>query len=177
MGYSQLDSGFVVRLPQHHLGRERVNCQAVLSVEQPVLQPAQRRDLVVKLNAFAWGQHQAGGVGVEESQRHIGPIRDVAQIFQNAWLAGALEVRGQDVADVDAEFLGVQCQFDTLLGSVGAGHHLNESPGLDAARLLHGDPNDLLELVGGQRPELGDAAGEPDAVLVQIDQAVSHQRT
>jgi len=95
-------------------------------------------------------------------------------VFQDAWLPGTLEVRGEDVADVDAEFLGVPCQFDTLLGGVGAGHHLNESPRLDPARLLHRDPNDLLELVGGQRPELGDAAGEPDPVLIQIDQAVSH---
>ena len=75
------------------------------------------------------------------------------------------------------KLLRVQRQVDALLGGVSAGHHLNESPGLDPARLLHGDPDDLFELVGGQRPELGDAAGEPDAVLVQIHQAVPHQRT
>ena len=177
MRYSQADSGFVVRLPQHHFGREMVNHQAVFSVEQPVLQAAQRRDLVIQLDAFARGQHQAGGVGVEESQRHIGPGRDVAQVFQDAWLARALEVGGENVADIDAEFLGVQRQVDTLLGGVGAGHHLDKSPGLHAAGLLHGDPDDLLELVGGQRPEFGDAAGQPDAVLVEVDQAVSNQRT
>src|ERR1700689_4073466 len=115
-------------------------------------------------------------MGVEESQRHIGPIRDVAQILQNAWLAGALEVWRQDVTDIDAEFLRMQRQLHTLLGGIGARHHLYKSPGLNSARLLHGDPNNLLELLGGRRPELSNAAGRPDSVLIQIDEAVGSER-
>ena len=177
MGYAQPDAGLVGGLPQHHLGRKPVHGQAVLRVEQPVLQPAQRRNLAVELHALTRGQHQSGGMRVEVTQRHIRAVSDVTQILQNAGLARAFEVRREDVADVDAKLLRMQGELDALFGGVGARHHLNERPGLDPAGLLHGHPHDLFELVGGQRPELGDAAGEPNTVLVQIDQAMPHEGT
>ena len=127
-----------------------MDCEAVLRVEQPVLQPAQCGDLAVELDAFLGRQYQPCRVGVEEAQRHVGAVSDIAQVFQHTGLAGALEVRRQDVADVGAQLLGVQRELDGLLRGVGARHHLHQRAGFDPSGLLDRDPDYFFEFVGGQ---------------------------
>ena len=72
--------------------------------------------------------------------------------------------------------LGVLGELDAVLGRRGARARLDHGVGRDRARLLDRDLEQLLALVDGERPPLGDPAGEPEHRVPEVADAVPHQR-
>ena len=67
-------------------------------------------------------------------------------------------------------------EFNGVLGTEGNGAHLEEGGGLDPACLVHGHLGQRLSLLHREGPPFGKSAGEPEPVVVEIAEAVAHQR-
>ena len=87
-----------------------------------------------------------------------------------------LHRRRLQVADVGAVRLGVLRELDAVLGRRGARARLDHGVGRDRARLLDRDLEQLLALVDGERPPLGDPAREPEHGVAEVADAVPHER-
>ncbi len=64
-------------------------------------------------------------------------------------------------------------ELDRILGTHGEGAGLDERRGLDPAGLVHRHFDQLLTLIHGESPPFGQAAGDPEAVVVEVAQAVT----
>ena len=87
-----------------------------------------------------------------------------------------LHDRVLQVADVNADVLGVSGELDRVLRTHRERASLNERRGLDTAGFVDRYFHELLTLVHRQSPPFGQAARDPEAIVVQVAEAVADDR-
>ena len=121
-------------------------------------------------------EHVARRRRVEHPECDVGAVGDVLEEAQHAFAAVHLHRRRLQVADVGARGLRVLRELDAVLRRRCARARLDHDVGLDRTRFVDRDLHQLLALVHGERPPLGDAARQPQHRVVEVADAVAHER-
>ena len=166
-----------VALPDHQLRHEAMQRGGVAGAEHPVLDRADGREFVDQSSTFVRCQNPAGGVGVEQTEGDIGPVRDVAQQLPGRFVAPRLEVGRDQEADVRSRRRRVLRQLDRLEHVRAGRAGLDECARLDGPDLFDRYLQESLALGRRQRPALPDESAHPDPVVVQGADAVGDERT
>ncbi len=156
-------------------GTRRCNAARVSRAEHPVLDSADGWELIDQAGALVGRQDPACGVSVEQTERDVSPLTDVAKHLTGGFVSAGLEVWRDQEADVRPGRRGVPGQLDGFEDVRARRAGLDERIGLDGPGLLDRHLQEALALGGGEGPVFADKPADPDPVMVKSAHTVGHE--